>query len=413
MRRRGRALDAVLYCLAAIVVGAGGAGVYDMVVHADTGPGGQSTGIGHMFSSPLAGMKEVRILLVGSDDRKDDKGRADSLMVFFLNPQTKRAALLSFPRDLYVPIPGHGDDKINHSYAFGGVPMLRGCIDGVIGEPVTYYAHCTFDSFVKAIDLLGGVDVDVPDYEGKGFGMNYDCPGDNLVIHLRPGPQHLTGYKAMGFARFRHSNVPGKSITDTQRASNQQAVLKGIVEQKLRPSNAGRLLKTAGYILNTIDTDVPWRVAADLARILRTVKSEDLYTATVPITDHMRGLIYYADVDQTGFDDVMRRVKEHLAGAPLPATVEVLNGTGRAGAASQAATVLQSNGFVVKAVANGVKRRTNTTVIEYAKGKGEVARKASEVLGAAGAQVRLGDSTQLGRADLRITLGKDARPRPS
>ncbi len=410
MNRRGRIVDVVLYCMAAMIIGAGVAGVYDVVVH----PGLPGNSTSHRISPfvflrpPLEGIEELRILLVGSDDRANDRGRSDTLMVFYLNPRNKRAALLSIPRDVRVHIPGHGDDKINHAYGYGGVPLVKRCVEQLLGEHIDYYAHATFQMFVDVVDKLGGVDINVPDYEGEGRGMNYDCPGDNLIIHLRPGPQHLDGYKAMGFVRYRKSNVPGKSINDEQRAANQHMFLKAIVEQKLRPANWSRVAQAAGYIMRTLDTDIPWQVAVDLARVLRKMPSGGLLTTTIPIYDDWRNGVYYARASAGGLADVKEQIRRHLLGeTTAPVVVEVLNGSGSPGAARAAARLLEEKGFRIASTGNAPSFDHARTVIQYAKDKQQAATKAAEALNAADAECQEGDSRSLGQFDLRIIVGKD------
>ncbi len=416
MRRQGGVRDTILYCLVAMVIGAGVAGVYDVVAHPGL-PGGRSVSVIRDIISlgpPFEGKEKVTILLVGSDDR-EEVGRSDTLMVCYLNPQLRRAALLSIPRDLRVPIPGHGLDKINHAYFYGelknkgdGVRKAKHCVEELIGERIDYYAHVTFEMFVNVVDMLGGVDIDVPDYDGEGRGMNYDCPGDDLVIHLFPGPQHLDGYKAMGFVRYRMSNVPGKNINDDQRAANQQMFLKAIVEQKLHSANIHRLLRAASYVSHTIDTDIPWEVAVDLVKVLRKMKSEGLFTATVPIYDAPRNGIYYAEVRERAFWELREEIRFHLAGVTeAPAVVEVLNGSGGQGAAGMAAALLEEKGFRVEQSRNADSFDHSRTLIEHVEGKEEAARKAAKVMGVAEPQLKRRDSTSLGQLDLRITVGKD------
>ncbi|MCX7598822.1 MAG: LCP family protein, partial [Armatimonadetes bacterium] len=178
--------DAVIAFLAAAVVTVGAVGCYDSIANPGVASrtGGAHPSLIHPLPEPFGGAEVVRVLLVGSDTRPHDKGRADTIMVLILNPRLRRAALVSIPRDLRVHIPGHGVDKVNHSYAYGGPELTRRTAEQLLGFEIPLYVHCDFDTFVKAVDILGGVDIEVPDVEGRGRGMNYDDNWGNLHIHL-------------------------------------------------------------------------------------------------------------------------------------------------------------------------------------------------------------------------------------
>jgi LCP family protein required for cell wall assembly len=138
-------------------------------------------------------------VLMGADERQNDrqneKGRSDTLIVMWVNPQTKRAAMMSIPRDLRVSIPGRGLDKVNAAYAYGGPRLTIKTVEQLLQTTTDGYVKVDFEGFVRAVDALGGVDLMVPDVEGGGRGMNYDDNWGNLHIHLRPGKHHLDGYQ--------------------------------------------------------------------------------------------------------------------------------------------------------------------------------------------------------------------------
>jgi len=222
----------LIYILAVAVVGA-----VAVVAHDTTSPKGANAAPSQgsvlaPLPPPFPGVERLRIMLIGADERKGDVGRSDTLMILQVNPGLRRATLLSLPRDLRVEIPGHGHEKINAAFALGGPELSKQTVEQFLGIPLDGYVKINIEGFVKAVDTLGGVDLNVEDVEGKGRGMNYDCPGDGLVIHLFPGPQHLTGYKAMGYVRYRHSNLRGQGGTDFDRTKRQRKLLRARVAQK-------------------------------------------------------------------------------------------------------------------------------------------------------------------------------------
>ena len=101
------------------------------------------------------------IMVLGVDRRIDDVGRSDTLFVAMLDTQKNRISLLSVPRDTLVKIPGHGWDKVNHAYAFGGHALSQKTLEGFLGIPINNYLLVDFRGFVDLVNAIGGVDIDV------------------------------------------------------------------------------------------------------------------------------------------------------------------------------------------------------------------------------------------------------------
>ena len=411
-----RLLDVCMYLAAIAVLGVGGFGVYGAL--ATSTPGSQGGAERHglalpslteMFSpQPFGGKERVTIMLVGSDDRANSgsldrakgPGRADTLMVMFLNPKTHRLALLSFPRDLRVNIPGHHADKVNHAYHFGGVPLTRQTVEGFLGIKTDYYARCDFQSFLKCAEMLGGCDLEVPDVEGKGRGMNYDDNWGNLHIHLRPGYQHLTGEQCMGFVRYRHGD------SDFNRTQRQQQFLKAMFEQKLKVQNLPALTRAAGFMLHAVDTDLDWRSAADLTRALKQTPSENLFAATIPMKDAMLGGVYFAMPQEARVHELLAEVDEHLSSQPAkPCSYVLTNGTGKPQLATDAVSMLKLKGFDV--AKNATARETKRTQVLYQAKEHATAVRIANILRVPSADVLPTPGTGDARAPITVVLGKD------
>jgi LCP family protein required for cell wall assembly len=362
---------------------------------------------------PFPGKQMLRLVLIGADDRPGNPGRSDTLMCLMLNPERNRAALLSFPRDLRVEIPGHGATKINHAYHYGGADLTRRTVEGVLGTDTDGYIRVGLDGFVKAVDILGGVVLDVEDVEGKGRGMNYDCPQDGLVIHLKPGRQRLTGYKAMGYVRYRKSNIPGCGGTDFDRAERQQKFVRAMVEQKVRPWKLSQLCRAGVAVLRCIRSTLSFREVVDLGRCLRTMGSGGLKSATVPTLDAKIGGTYYCVVDEDKYPAVMADLESHLAATPAPLMtprVDVLNASGKAGAATKAADALRAKGFEVLQVGNAPKYGLKQTVILYRVDGQEAAAKVAEALGCGVLEADDSGPTPPGYAHVQVQVGLDYAP---
>ena len=331
-------LDYMIYLCAFAVIGIGGLGAYDAIVTPDDASQGADVGPKPMqlLPTPFPGKRCVTVLLMGADDRKE-RGRSDTIMLMFLNPRRSQAALLSVPRDLRVQIPGHGLDKINHSYNYGGVELTKRTVEKVLDTEIDYYAKADFNGFVEIVDMLGGVDIEVPDVEGRGRGMNYDDNADRLHIHLKPGMQHLDGEHAIHFVRYRKSNTPGLGDNDFERAERQQQFLKAMAEQKLKLRNMLKLAPVAGKALKCIDSNFSLRESMELAMVLKDLSTDNLLTAAIPSRGWIGGGVWYAVYRESDLKATLNEIYTHLESLPAkPCPIEVLNGSGQPGAAAAA-----------------------------------------------------------------------------
>ncbi|MDI3317883.1 MAG: LCP family protein [Bacillota bacterium] len=176
----------------------------------------------------------------------------DSILLARLDPGRQRAALLSIPRDLWVPIPGHGHDRINTAYELGGAPLVKQVVAQLTGIRPDYYVVLDYDSFRRLIDDLGGVTVDVP--------YTLDDPRFPApdMIHYRhllipKGVQHMDGQMALDYVRERHADPLG----DLGRAQRQQQLLLALKQQFLRVQNLPRIPRILDDLGRTIRTDFP------------------------------------------------------------------------------------------------------------------------------------------------------------
>ena len=155
------------------------------------------------------GKKPFSVLLLGVDERVGDSGRSDSIIVLTVNPELKSIKMLSIPRDTRTEIIGQGTtDKINHAYAFGGIPMSVDTVEHFLGIPIDYYLEINMEGFKEIVDAVGGITVD----------NNLDFTSGN--VHFAKGTITLDGEKALIYSRMRYEdqgetlvakNVNGKS----------------------------------------------------------------------------------------------------------------------------------------------------------------------------------------------------------
>ena len=186
------------------------------------------------------------ILICGTDD---DGTRTDTIIIAHLDANNHTVALLSIPRDTPVATGNGGLMKINSVYAGGGadgMQRLAARLNSLLGFPVDGYVLVDLEAFKKTVDLVGGVDFDVPQ------DMNYEDASQNLYIHLQKGMQHLNGEQAMGLVRFRK----GYASQDIQRTQVQQQFLKALAKQCLSVSSLTKLKEFADIFAEYVTTNL-------------------------------------------------------------------------------------------------------------------------------------------------------------
>jgi LCP family protein required for cell wall assembly len=173
----------------------------------------------------------TNIALFGLDQRNlKEKGRSDSIMILTIDTNSKKLKLSSIIRDSYVNIDGHGKDKINHAYAFGGPQLAVKTLNDNFNMNIKDYVTVNFFGFIKIIDALGGVTIDVKkdeipianDYITEMAGLENIAP--NYIKN--PGNQVLTGIQAVGYSRNRYSGNG-----DYERSDRQRRVLTALMEK--------------------------------------------------------------------------------------------------------------------------------------------------------------------------------------
>ncbi|EJR87703.1 transcriptional regulator lytR [Bacillus cereus VD156] len=192
----------------------------------------------------ISDQKPISILMMGVDQRGEDQGRSDSLMLFTLNPTTKSMKIVSIPRDSYTEIVGKGTkDKINHAYAFGGIDMAVKTVENFLNVPVDHYIEVNMDGFKDIVDAVGGVDV------------NNDLDFTYEGIHFEKGNIHLDGRKALHYSRMRKLDPRG----DFGRQMRQRQVIQGVIKQGATVSS----LASYGDVLKAIEKNVKTSLTQD------------------------------------------------------------------------------------------------------------------------------------------------------
>jgi len=202
--------------------------------------------------------------------------RTDSIILVHVPSGDGQPALISLPRDSYVPIPGHGRNKINAAYTLGGPKLLVSTIERATGVRVDGYVEIGFGGFASVVDSLDGVDICV------ARAMNDRRAG----INLKAGCQSLNGPQALGYVRARYSDPLG----DIGRAKRQRQFLAAIMHKALSPSTAlipwryYRFATTAGAGL-TVGQDTSLRDVTRVLQAMRAVSNGQGLSLTVPVAN--------------------------------------------------------------------------------------------------------------------------------
>lgn len=152
------------------------------------------------------------VLLLGVDEREDDRGRSDTVVVMTVNPAEKSTKMVSIPRDTYTEIVGRGTtDKINHAYAFGGIEMSMATVENLLDIPIDYVMQVNMEGFQDIVDAVDGVEV------------NNTLAFDEFA----KGTLQLDGDEALAYVRMRKQDPNG----DFGRQDRQKQVIQGIMKK--------------------------------------------------------------------------------------------------------------------------------------------------------------------------------------
>ena len=313
------------------------------------------------------------ILVVGSDTREglddlDNFGdftgaRGDVVMLVSVDPATSEVRMLSIPRDLWVSIPGHGENRINAAYALGGPRLMVETIKENLNVPINNYVEIDFVGFQALVDDLGGVDIDFP----------YAARDSKSGLDISAGTSTLNGEEALAYARarqyqeFRDGSWQSVEASDIGRTGRQQVVMKALISALKSPSSvaeAGSIASTMSDHM-TIDSNLANESVPSMVWDYKGIITGSIEGETLPTTGRTIGGASVQVVKEPEASEVLAsfRVGSSVVdGEPL--TLEVLNGTSRDGAAGAMSDRLEALGFTVDSIGNaGTNSYQETTVI--------------------------------------------------
>lgn len=263
-------------------------------------------------SQELRGRYGVNILVLGLGGPKNEpSGLTDTILFASIDKSSGNTLLLSLPRDIWIP---QMRAKINTAYYYGnqkeglGMEWARRYVSEIVGQPIDYVVVISFDGFVKIVDYLGGIEVQVDkaftDTEYPIPGREDDpCGGDPKTrcryetIAFAQGRQFMDGATALKFARSRHSE--GNEGSDFARAARQQGLIVAIREKVLAPVfllSPTRVTGLLDLVVNSVETDVPQSHFASFGKLALKARSAEIKSQVIPgsiIENEKKGFLYH------------------------------------------------------------------------------------------------------------------------
>ncbi|GAA3760384.1 LCP family protein required for cell wall assembly [Spinactinospora alkalitolerans] len=393
---------------------------------------------------PAAGPEgALNFLVIGSDSRGGMEGaeqeelsvgdvegeRSDTMMLVHLNSDRDRITVVGIPRDSWVDVPGHGRNKINAAYAYGGPVLAIRTVESATGVRVDHYVEVDFTGFVDVVEALDGIEVCLPE----------PIRDEKANLDMAAGTHQVDGVEALAFARTRKS-----AGGDLDRIDRQQQVMSALLDKALASetlSDPGRFANFLDSALGSITVDDGLDTAAinRLGGQLRSFSLQDVSFTQVPIADMdfrtPSGELAVAwNEEQAGelFGDIAAdRPLDGPAGAggesgeaedepvaPGDVTLEVFNGVGTPGLGASVRGDLVGAGFQVPSQAqNWPTRDVAETVVRHAPSQAGAAQAVVDAIPGARAEQddALGERVQvvIGFNYVSVEAPQSTSPEPS
>ncbi|SFP75185.1 LCP family protein [Salibacterium halotolerans] len=249
-------------------------------------------------SGPLRGT--VSFLILGIGDRPGKKGLADTVMAASINPNEESVLLFNIPRDTKVNIPGHGRDKINHAYAYGGAGLVKQTAENKLDHSFDFVVEADMQGFSEIVDQLGGVEVE------NDFAFSQDNVDHSKTFHFKKGKVDLNGKEALEYVRMRKSDPRG----DLGRNERQRDVLTAL----LKDTMSLRHLPDSADILEILENHVKTNITLEELRALFTrYRSSFDYIQTFELagSSEREGGVSYYNVTPREWEKAALRLNRH------------------------------------------------------------------------------------------------------
>lgn len=263
----------------------------------------------------LKNLDNLDILVMG-----ESTGMSDTIIACTYNPKTQKASMLSIPRDTYVTNGKYkysANNKINSLYSGGQTPEKTvEAVNEVTGLNIKYYVLVDTAALKKLVNLIGGVEFDVPD------NMNYDDDGQNLHIHLEKGLQTLNGDQAEQVVRFRHNN-DGSSYSyeygneDYGRMKTQRNLIIAVAKQTIQFKNITEIKNIINIMKEDVKTNFDFDIVKDYIPYAINMDMSQIQTAQLPGKSEQRGggWFFFHNEEETAeiVDELFNQINVEIA----------------------------------------------------------------------------------------------------
>lgn len=257
------------------------------------------------------------VLLVGLDYRESEhtRGRSDTLIVLTVNPTTADVKMLSIPRDTLIELPGTEGpyetegtyDKINSTYAYGGIPYLSETIESFFNIPIDFYATINFEGFADLIDAVGGITIN----SELEFSIKDETTGE--MQHITEGVQHMNGKEALGYVRMRKEDPLG----DWGRQQRQRQMLEALIDEILTFETVTNYTDVLNVIAPNLTTNVSlnqgYIILNDYAQAASDIETLELSgESNTRFFPHFGFEVYTYEVYNTALAEIQNIFTNHL-----------------------------------------------------------------------------------------------------
>jgi LCP family protein required for cell wall assembly len=246
---------------------------------------------------PIKNERPISLLLLGIDERENDKGRTDTMIVVTVNPNKNTTKMISIPRDTYTKIIGfEKEDKINHAYAFGGIEMAKASVEDLLQIPIDYTISINMEGFIGLVDAVEGVDIE----------NNLAFEVDDYMYEL--GSIHLQGEQALAFVRMRYDDPNG----DFGRQERQKIVLDAVTNKLITLNSLWKYKELLGIVGENVRTNLSLdemkTVSKNYKDALKDVESLSFQEGQGQIMQQ----IWYYMLDSQELKEIQNQLQTHL-----------------------------------------------------------------------------------------------------
>lgn len=320
----------------------------------------------------------INILLLGMGGAEHEGAYlTDTIILASFKPSTNQISLFSIPRDLLVPIPGYGWQKINQAYALGktkegnGEKLASLVVSDILNLPVHYFVVIDFSGFEEIIDALGGIEIEV---ERSFTDFFYPAPNFQYqTVSFQKGWQMMNGARALQFVRSRHGD--NNESSDFARAKRQQKVilaLKDKIEKIKILEESDKVWRLFNLLSRYFQTNLRFDEIIKLGRILSQISKERIISQTLnigensPLYSEMLNGVYVLKTKTGDFKEIEMMAKEIFKAKPeklvRKSKIALLNGTSIQGLAKSKVEILSEN-FEIIEIGNAPERNYKKTII--------------------------------------------------